>query len=217
MEAMLVSVSANARLPFLRRDEEFQFLRVTNDRERRSNSDFQRDQAALQLINARDWLALERYEHVAFAQARSHRRTPRLDADNEHALRDRQAVMTHYAWVNRRVLSSNSNPTPPDAALLDEPGGHQLRRVARNGEADSLSGQDDGGVYADDLAARIHERAAGVARIQGRVSLDDIIHEPSRLRSHRAPQRAYHPGGNRLLKAVRTANRDGNLADPQGL
>src|SRR6266403_4324900 len=103
-------------------------------------------------------------------------------------------MIAHDAWMNRRALSRDANPTPTNASFLDEPGGNQLRRVARDREADSLRSQDDGGVHADDLAARIHERASGVAGIQCRVRLDDVVHQAARLRAHGTTERTHYPG-----------------------
>ena len=119
--------------------------------------------------------------------------------------------------MNRRALSRDANPTPTNAPFLDEPRGNQLRRVARNREADSLRRQDDGGVHANDLAARIHERTSGVAGIQCRIRLDDVVHEAAGLRAHGATQRTHHAGSDGLLEPVRTADGDGDLADSQGL
>ena len=80
-----------------------------------------------------------------------------------------------------------------------------------------MRGQDDGGVHADDLAARIHERASGVAGIQRCIRLDDIVHEAARLRAHGATQRTHHPRRDGLLEPVRTADGHGDLAHSHGL
>src|SRR5882762_612136 len=59
-ESVMTSVPANARLPFLGRDRQFKFLRVTHDSDRRGHSDFRCHQATLKLVNAGDRLILER-------------------------------------------------------------------------------------------------------------------------------------------------------------
>src|SRR4029077_13582693 len=59
--------------------------------------------------------------------------------------------------------------------------------------------------------------SAGVARIQSRVGLNDIVDQTTRLRVHRATKRADHSCGHAGLKSERITNRDHNLSDPQTL
>ena len=52
------------------------------------------------------------------------------------------------------------------------------REVARDGEADALVAAglaEDRGVDADQLAARVDQRAAGVARVDRGVGLDEVL------------------------------------------
>ena len=62
------------------------------------------------------------------------------------------------------------------------------REVARHGEADALIAAalaEDAGVDADQLAARVDQRAAGVARVDRGVGLDEVFvgrEPPFRLR-----------------------------------
>ena len=84
-----------------------------------------------------------------------------------------------------------------------------------DGEAQSLRRQNHHRVHADDFAARIDQRPAGIARIQRRVRLDEIVHEPARLRAERPAQRAHHARRHRVLEAVGIADGDGELAHAQ--
>src|SRR4029078_2845557 len=75
-----------------------------------------------------------------------------------------------------------------DFTVFQEIVHHVAREVARDGEPDSLVAAalaEDGGVDPDQLAARVDERAAGVARIDGRVGLNEVL-----VRGQRAAERS---------------------------
>ena len=97
------------------------------------------------------------------------------------------------------------------------PRGDVLRGADGDGEADALRRRDARCVHADDLAGRVDQRAARVARVQGGVGLDEVVDEVARLRAQRAPQGAHHAGGDRRLKAERAADGHDELADLQGV
>ena len=66
-----------------------------------------------------------------------------------------------------------------------------------------------------DLTARRHQRPAGVARIERRVGLDDVVDEPAGLRPQRSPERADHARRHRVLEAdtgCRSRSRPGRPA-----
>src|SRR5260370_31012496 len=87
----------------------------------------------------------------------------------------------------------------------------QLGAVDRDGEADSLRGQDDRGVDADNLAARVDQRSARVAGIECGVGLDDVVDQAARPGAERSSECADYPRGDRALKAVRISNCDCEL------
>ena len=73
-------------------------------------------------------------------------------------------------------------------------------------------------VDADDPAARVGERAAGVARVERRVGLDDVLDEPAGsavARRERPAEGADDAGRHAAGEAERVADRDDELADPQ--
>ena len=109
-------------------------------------------------------------------------------------------------------LPARADVTAPDDAVLDEPAGDVFGRVDGNGKAKPLRRQNHSGVHADDFAARIDERPAGIARIQRRVGLDDVVHEPARSGPERPAQRAHYARRHRVLEPVRIADGDGKLA-----
>ena len=82
-------------------------------------------------------------------------------------------------------------------------------------KAKSLRRQNHRRVHADDFAARIDQRPAGIARVQRRVGLDDVVHQPARTGPERPAQRADHARRHGVLEAVRIADGDGQLAHPQ--
>ena len=97
-------------------------------------------------------------------------------------------------------------------AFFDQPTRDEMRGVARDGEADSLSGQDDRGVHADDFARAVQQRTAGIPGIQRRIGLDDLVHQSARLRAHGAPERTDDSGGHSLLESIGGTNRDRDLS-----
>ena len=102
-----------------------------------------------------------------------------------------------------------------DDQALDDPA---RGAVDRDGEAETDPG--DGRVDADDPAARIGERAAGVAGVECRVGLDDVLDEPARppvARRERPTERADDARRHGAREAERVADRDDELTDAQPL
>ena len=85
-----------------------------------------------------------------------------------------------------------------------------------DGEAEALGREDDGGVDADDFAAGVDERAAGVAGVEGGVGLDDVVDEPAGGAAEGSAHGADDAGGDGGLEAVGIADGDHELADLQG-
>ena len=103
--------------------------------------------------------------------------------------------------------------------VVDDLVGHALDEVRRNGEADAdgtcragrACGGGDGRVDADHLAGRIKGRAAGVARVDGRVGDDGVVVVIGH--GHRAVERGHDAGGGGVVVAERIADRHDGLAD----
>ena len=96
---------------------------------------------------------------------------------HQHAGIDRQAHLRGQIRSNR--IGHDAQRGPLDAPVAGQVGQHGLGRVDGNGKADArtLVGAVGGDhrVDADHLAARVQQRAAGVAGIDGRVGLDGVF------------------------------------------
>ena len=92
--------------------------------------------------------------------------------------------MAHDAPADRRVLSTDTEMRAPDSPFADQGDDDALGGVRGNGETNALRRQDHRGVDADDVARGIDQRPAGIAGIQRRVGLDDVVEQPSRLAAH---------------------------------
>ena len=88
------------------------------------------------------------------------------------------------------------------------------RHVDWHGKADpdiAACWREDSGVDAHQLTAQVDQRTAGVARIDGRVSLDEVLVP---LLSQTGPAKGAHKtGGHRLPKAERIADREHEIPD----
>ena len=90
-----------------------------------------------------------------------------------------------------------------------------LRHVGRNREADAdvaARGRQDLRVDADQLAARVDQRAAGVALVDRRVGLDEVL-EAAVADAGRAALRADDAHGDGLADAERIADGEHDVAD----
>ncbi len=70
------------------------------------------------------------------------------------------------------------DPTANHTAMRDDIGEHAAHHVDRDREADAFHAEvlgDDRGVDADEGAARIDERPARVAKVDGRIRLDEVL------------------------------------------
>ncbi len=182
-----------------------------------ADADARFGQQLVQRVNGRHRLAGELHNHIAHLQARAFRRAARFHGHHQQSRFHRQIVEPHHPPVQFHVLAAHADVAAPDFAVLDQPAGDVLGRVNRDGEADALRRQNHRAVHADDFAARIDQRPAGIARVQRRVGLDDVVHQPAGIRAQRPAQRAHHARRHGVLKAVRIADGDGELADAQAL
>src|SRR5207249_12238389 len=108
------------------------------------------------------------FDHdVAFAQASALTRAARFDAQNENSTLDRQIKESRHTPVHLHILSGDSDVTAPNSAISHEPACDIFRSVDADGAADALRREDDSGVHADDFSARVEQRPARVAGIQG--------------------------------------------------
>src|SRR5690606_37051902 len=111
------------------------------------------------------------------------------------------------------VLHMHAQRAALDLAVLQQLRGDGADHVSGNGETDAdvaAGARQDGGVHANEPAAQVDERAAGVARVDGRVGLDEILEVLG-------VQAAAADGGNdagshRVREAERVADGDHEIA-----
>src|SRR5205085_4384269 len=115
------------------------------------------------------------------------------------------------------VLPADADVAATNPTVLDQPTGDIFGRVHGDGETNPLGRQDHGRVHAYHFSARVDQRAAGIARIQRGIGLENVVHEPAGLGTERPAERADHTGGHRALEAVRVADGDSELADADAL
>src|SRR5438270_12277804 len=103
-------------------------------------------------------------------------------------------------------LSRNSDIAAANAAIAQQAAGDELRGVDSDGEADSLSRQNGGGIDADYTPRRVHQRPTRVAGVQGSIGLNHVIDQAPGIRPQRSPERAHYTRGNGGLKTIGCAN-----------
>ncbi len=81
------------------------------------------------------------------------------------------------------LLRRDADIAAPYPAVPQELADHEFRRVGGDREADALRAGDDRRVDADHLAMRRHQRTAGIARIERRVGLNQVVDQPAGARA----------------------------------
>ena len=100
-----------------------------------------------------------------------------LDEFDAHARFARQREMAHDAARQRQRLAADAQPRAPHAAVANQRDRHALGGRRRDREADALRRQDHRRVDADDVAARVDQRSAGIAGIERRVGLQHVVEQ----------------------------------------
>ena len=138
-------------------------------------------QKLMQFIYSRNRLTGEAYDDVALLQAAPARRTVLVHLDDEYAVLHIKVVEAHDAARERNILACDAYVAAAYAPVLYQTSRDELRGVDGNRKADSLRWEDHSRVDAYDFAARSDERAAGVAWIERRVCLNDVINQTARV------------------------------------
>src|SRR4030095_3629866 len=173
--------------------------------------------AVAKRVRVVDRLAVERLDHVAAPDPGVLRRAPGFDAAHDGAahLLDAEALSeVRRQWLNRHAELRASDTTFGPQSVRDVP-----LKVGGNREADAdvpVGHGEDLGVDADQLALRVHERTTGVAVIDRRVGLKEIL--VSTVADPRRPTlRADDAHRHGLADAQRIANGEHNVADLYGI
>ena len=160
-----------------------------------------------------DGLAIHGRNHIAALDSRGGGRRILL------RLRDKRAGGVFQSEIIRDVsgdgLNFNPDPAAGHNAILLELLHDGLDDVARNGEAnaDAAAGRrKDRCVDADHLALGVEGRAAGIAVVNRRVDLQEVVVGSG---ADVAPARRDDAGRHRAAKTERVADRDHPIADPR--
>ena len=92
----------------------------------------------MQTVDRRYGTAFKSNNRVAFLQSGNRCRAARFHFYDQNTLALRQLVKTGYSRMERHILSGNTNRAASNPAFLNQPGGHELGGVARDGKANSL-------------------------------------------------------------------------------
>ncbi len=176
----------------------------------------------LQLADVLDRLAVHRHDDIAGLDAGGlGRRVVARDVLDHDPADLGQPDVSRVVQVD--VVDGDAQRRPVHLAVGDELVHDGTGEVDRDGEAvarveSGLAG--DGGVDADHLAADAHERAAGVAGVDGRVGLDEVLDAalaPARQAAQRASLGADDAGGDGEGEALAERIADGQdpFTDPR--
>ena len=135
--------------------------------------------AATMRGRSRSWLtssAVERQDHVALLQAGLRARAVRRDDGDQRAVLALQAEAGGDG--RRHLLDLHAEPAAADLAVLFELRDDGLGDIRRHRETDpdaAAVGRIDRGVDADHLAVEVEGRPAGIAAVDRRVDLQEIV------------------------------------------
>ena len=114
-----------------------------------------------------------------------------------------------------RRARADAEPRAAHAAVREQLAEHPRGGLDGDREADALRARDDRGVDAEHAAARVEQRAAGVARVERRGVLDDAVDQPvrrGRAACGRAPTRRRSTRSTRSRAGCRSRPRAGRRA-----
>ena len=120
--------------------------------------------------------AIELHNDVPRTQARPVGRTALRDIRHQgaHGLLEPQPL----GQVLGHRLNAHAQPAAARLTIFHQLRHHLFRQVGGNGETDAhrtAGRRQDGGVHTHDLALHVEQRAAGIALVDGRVRLDEIV------------------------------------------
>src|SRR5205823_5186037 len=118
-----------------------------------------------------------------------------------------------FGQSRSQILNANTQITPHDPSVFNQPFHDGARQVCGDRKTDALvatAAGEDGGVYSHQPAVGIHERAPGVAGIDGGVSLDEILVVQAQIASVFGADNSHR---HRLANTKGIANRQHHIAD----
>ena len=157
--------------------------------------------------------AVDRDDDVAGLDPRALRRRTLRHPGDQRAARFGRAPNS-LAMSGVTLIDVDAEHAALDLAVLDQLVHDAFDHVDRDGEADAdvaAAARQDGGVDAHQFAAQIHQRAAGIAGIDGGVGLDEVLIAVGVDAG--APERADDARGHRVLQAEGIADGDDIVSD----
>src|SRR5207245_9524696 len=130
-----------------------------------------------QVISSLHRFTVHAGDHVAALQSGLLRRATRLDAFDYHAVRSTQRFKG-YRICARLLLEADADGPARHAPLLADLVVNVNGRSGRQRKAHAFiptPARDDCGVDPDDFAGQIHQRPAGISRIDGGIGLQDSL------------------------------------------
>lgn len=168
--------------------------------------------SAARASRALECAPFERHQQIPGLHAGAGRRRATIDTCHQRSALVVQAQ--GGGKLRRQFLQFQSQPAAGNLAVFPQLRGNLTHRTDRHCKADALrtaAAAVDGGVDADQFAGRIHQRAAGIARIDGRIGLDEVADRADARRF--AANRPDHAQRHRLADAKRVADRQHQIAD----
>ena len=164
-----------------------------------------------EIVRIGDRLAVDRGDDVAALHAGGGGGQILLRRGHQRAARLLEAEVV--GQIRGHILNLDADPAARDRAVLLELLHDVLDDVAGDGEADADAAarrREDRGVDAHHLAFGVEGRAAGIAVIDRRVDLQEVVIGPG---ADVASARRDDAGGHRSAEAERVADRDHPIAD----
>ena len=169
----------------------------------------------MQVGDAGHRLVVERDDEIARQQTGVRGGAALVDAEEPRAARLIQPQAQRDAARDRRRRRADADIGAAHAPVTRDLAGDEMGGVGGDREADALRAHDDRGVDADDLAGRGDQRPAGIAGVQRRVGLHDVLDHAAGARLQRAAERRDDACGHRRVEAEGIADGDGDLAAPE--
>ena len=195
-------------------DREQPLLAVPDHLDRDLRAHRRLSDAVPQLADGLHFLAVELHDHIAALQAGFQGRSLLVHVADQGALL--LLDLEGLGQVRRDLLDGHAQPPADDLSHLDEALGDGFGERDRHGEPDAFVAAragEDRGVDADELPFEVHQRAAGVPRIDGRIGLDEVL--VVRDAHIAAPQGADDPHRHGLRQPEGTPDCQDDVADLQ--
>ena len=171
---------------------------------------------AVQVVDARDDPPIDGHEEIAGPQPRRLGRAAGGDLDDFDGVVAQQIVLAHDPPGKLRRRGDDPQRKATDPAMADQ-FGHDPFAVAAGTANPSPWAMAMMAVFTPTTWPRVQQRTAGVAWVQRRGVLNNILDEPSPFAAHRPPKRADDARGNRRLETKRIAHGDHQLSHLQAV